>query len=175
MIRAMDLKSSSPAERIFTRRIVVAGLLLLVAVDVALELMGRTFVSDSGFGLWAGARSHNTSQWIADPYSASHVLHGIFLYWLVLPLREWLSAGGRLIAAMVVESCWELLENSPAIIERYRANTASLDYFGDSILNSSCDILCAVVGFCLAWRFGWKWMAAVIVTVELLMLYFIRD
>jgi len=171
----MDLKSSSPADRMFTRRVVGAGLLLLLAVGVALGLMGRTFVSDSGFGLWAGARSHNTSQWIADPYSASHVLHGIFLYWLVLPLRRWLSAGGRLIAAMVVESCWELLENSPAIIERYRANTASLDYFGDSILNSSCDILCAVAGFWLAWRFGWKWMVAVILAIELLMLYFVRD
>lgn len=171
----MDRKSSSAVERIFTRRVVVAGLLVLLAVDVALGLMGRTFVSDSGFGFLAGARSHNTSQWIADPYSASHVLHGIFLYWLVLPLRRWLSAGGRLNAATVIESCWELLENSPAVIERYRANTASLDYFGDSILNSSCDILCAVAGFWLAWRFGWKWMVAVVLAIELLMLYFVRD
>jgi hypothetical protein len=172
---AMDAITSRPAERIFTRRVVVVCLLLLLAVDVLLALMGRTFLSDSGFGLWTGARSHHTSQWIADPYSTSHVLHGIFLYWLLLPLRKWLSAGSRLIAAMAIESSWELLENSPAIIERYRANTASLDYFGDSILNSSCDILCAVAGFWIAWRFGWKWMIAVILAVELLMLYFVRD
>jgi Protein of unknown function (DUF2585) len=171
----MDAKLPTSAERVFTFRVVVACSLLLLAVDVTLAWMGRTFLSDSGFGLWTGARTHHTSQWIADPYSASHVLHGIFLYWLLLPLRKRLSAGSRLFAAMVVESCWELLENSPAIIERYRANTASLDYFGDSILNSSCDILCALAGFWIAWRFGWKWMIAVILAVELLMLYFVRD
>jgi hypothetical protein len=137
--------------------------------------MGRKFLSDSGFGLWTGARSHHTSQWIADPYSTSHVLHGVFLYWLLLPLGRWFLAGTRLIAAMVIESSWELFENSAIIIQRYRANTSSLDYFGDSILNSTCDILFAMIGFWIAWRFGWKWMVAVILAVELLTLYFVRD
>ncbi len=137
--------------------------------------MGREFLSDSGLGLWTGAWTENTSQWIADPYSTSHVLHGIFFYWMLLPLGRWLGVGARLIAAVVIESSWELFENSPIIIERYRANTASLDYFGDSILNSTCDILCAIIGFRLAWQFGWKWMIAVILAVELLMLYFVRD
>jgi hypothetical protein len=171
----MEVEVSAPVDRVFSRRVVVVCFLLLLAVDAVLKLMGREFLSDSGFGVWTGAWTRNTSQWIADPYSTSHVLHGIFFYWLLLPLGRWLSVSARLIAAIVIESCWELFENSPIIIERYRANTASLDYFGDSILNSTCDILCAVLGFWIAWRFGWKWMIVVIVAVELTMLYFVRD
>ena len=167
--------SLSHGDRLLTRRTVIACGLILLAVVELLRLMGREFVSDSGFGLWTGAWSQNTSQWIADPYSASHVLHGIFFYWGLLPLARWLSASTRLIVAVVMESGWELLENSPMIIDRYRANTASLDYFGDSILNSTCDILCAAAGFWLAWRFGWKWMLALIVVVELTMLFLVRD
>ena len=162
-------------EPVFTRRIVVPCVVLLAAVALTLRLMGRELISDSGFGFWTGAWTGNTSQWIADPYSTSHILHGVFFYWMLWPLRHRLSAGVRLLAAMAIESSWELLENSPIIIERYRANTASLDYFGDSIVNSCCDILCAVAGYWLAWRFGWKWMLALIVTVELAMLYFVRD
>jgi hypothetical protein len=167
--------NASSAERVFTPRVLVILALLFLAVDATLRLLGRSFLSDSGFGLWTGARTHNTSQWIADPYSTSHVLHGVFLYWLLLPLARWIAVGTRLIIAMVLESSWELFENSPFIIERYRANTASLDYYGDSILNSTFDILCALLGFWIAWRFGWKWMITVILAVELTMLYLVRD
>ena len=167
--------SPPPADRLLTRRVALICGLILLAVAALLRLMGREFVSDSGFGVWTGAWSRNTSQWLADPYSASHVLHGIFFYWGLLPLARWLSASTRLIVAVVMESGWELLENSPMIIDRYRANTASLDYFRDSILNSTCDILCAAAGFWLAWRFGWKWMLALIVVVELTMLFLVRD
>lgn len=170
----MDVPTPA-ANRSSNRRVFIAGLLLLLVVDVALWLMGRRFLSESGFGLWTGAWTSDTSQWMIDPYSTSHVLHGVFFYWLLLPLARWVPTPWRLIAAMAIESGWELLENSPIIIERYRANTASLDYFGDSILNSNCDILCALFGFWLAWRFGWKWMIALILVIELAMLYFVRD
>ncbi|MGD9648257.1 MAG: DUF2585 family protein, partial [Pirellulales bacterium] len=156
---------------IFTRRALVGCLALLAAVAGIQALMGRELVSDSGLGLWTGAWTPNTSQWIADPYSTSHLLHGVFFYWLLLPLGRWLSMPARLIAATAIEALWEVLENSPLVIERYRAQTASLDYYGDSIVNSTCDTLCAILGFWLAWRFGWKWMIALIVAVELLMLY----
>lgn len=165
----------SSSNRLFTRSVVVACGLLLLAVAALLKLLGRQFVSDSGFGLWTGAWTPNTSQWIADPYSASHVLHGILLYWLLVPLARWWSPPARLLAALTIESLWELFENTPFVIERYRANTASLDYYGDSILNSILDILCALVGFYLAWRFGWKWMIAVILAIELSMLVLVRD
>lgn len=148
---------------------------LLIVVDFILLAMGREYLSDSGLGLWTGAWTKNTSQWIADPYSTSHVLHGIFFYWMLLPLAGWLSVPARWIAAAVIESSWEILENSPIIIDRYRGATASLEYFGDSVLNSTCDILCAMFGFWLAWRFGWKWMLALILAVELSMLILVRD
>ena len=149
--------------------------LLVAAFVLVLRLLGREFVSDSGFGVWTGAWSHHTSQWIADPYTFSHVLHGIFFYWLLLPIGRWLSVQRRFIIASVVEALWEILENSPVIIDRYRAATASLDYYGDSILNSTFDLMAAMLGFALAWKFGWKWMLLLIVLVELLMLYFVRD
>ncbi|MBX9789094.1 MAG: DUF2585 family protein [Pirellulales bacterium] len=171
----MDPLPREADQAIFTRRAAIACAVLFATLVTTQRLMGREFVSDSGFGLWTGAWTPNTSQWIADPYSTSHVLHGVFFYWLLLPLARWLSVPARLIAATAIETGWELLENSPLVIERYRANTASLDYYGDSIMNSTCDTLCAMLGFWLAWRFGWKWMIALIVAIELAMLYFVRD
>jgi hypothetical protein len=137
--------------------------------------LGREVVSDSGFGLWSGAWTSNTSQWIADPYTFSHVLHGIFFYWLLLPLAGRLTVRSRFLIATLAEACWEAVENSPFVIERYRAATASLDYYGDSILNSTFDLAAAMIGFWLAWKFNWKWVLASVVLVELLLLYFVRD
>ena len=171
----MDPLPRETDQAFFTRRATIACAVLLVAVATTQRLMGREFLSDSGFGLWTVAWTPNTSQWIADPYSTSHILHGVFFYWLLLPLARWFSVPARLIAATALEVGWELFENSPLVIERYRANTASLDYYGDSIMNSTCDTLCAMLGFWLAWRFGWKWMIALIVAIELAMLYFVRD
>jgi hypothetical protein len=149
--------------------------LLIAAFVLVLRLMGREFLSDSGLGVWTGAWTHNTSQWIADPYTFSHVLHGIFFYWLLVPSRRFLSVEFRFLIASIMEASWEILENSPCIIDRYRAATASLDYYGDSILNSTFDLVAAMLGFWLAWRFGWRWMLLLIVLIELLMLLFVRD
>jgi hypothetical protein len=149
--------------------------LLIGAFVLVLRLMGREFLSDSGLGVWTGAWTHDTSQWIADPYTFSHVLHGIFFYWLLVPSRRFLSVEFRFLIASIVEASWEILENSPFIIDRYRAATASLDYYGDSILNSTFDLVAAMLGFWLAWRFGWRWMLLLIALIELLMLLFVRD
>ncbi len=165
----------TPPPRVVTRR-TGAGLVLVAAVLVlVLRLEGRQFVSDSGVGLWTGAWTPHTSQWVADPYSTSHVLHGVLFFWCLFPLRRWLAATWRFVAAAVIEASWEALENSPWIIDRYRTATASLDYYGDSILNSSFDLLAALLGFWLAWRCGWKWMLLLIVVVELSMLCLVRD
>ncbi len=171
----MDCVYPASSSRLFTRQAILGCGLLLLMVNGLLWLVGREFTSDSGFGLWTGAWTGNTSQWLADPYSFSHVLHGVFLYWLLLPLGKWLAAPARLFVATAIESAWEVFENTPLVIERYRANTASLDYFGDSILNSNVDILCAIGGFWIAWRFGWKWMLVVILGIELAMLCLVRD
>jgi hypothetical protein len=157
--------------------LLVAGLVALAFVVfwLILWLMGREFVSDSRLGLWSGARTPNTSQWIADPYTFSHLLHGILFYWLLVPLARWLSIGWRFVLASLLEAGWEIVENTPWVIERYRTATASLDYYGDSILNSTFDLAAAMLGFWIAYNHGWKWTLAVVVAVELVLLCFIRD
>src|SRR5262245_12503242 len=104
-----------------SNRAVVGLTALLIGGSCLVEwLMGREFLSDSGFGIWTGARTPNTSQWIADPYTFSHVLHGVLFYWMLLPLRQRLGTGVRFLIATLVEVGWEILENSPPVIDRYR-------------------------------------------------------
>lgn len=117
---------------------------------------------------------HN-SQHIIDPYTFTHVLHGFVLcgvlYWLPRSLTERF----RLLMALVLESVWEILENCPFIIERYRATTISKDYFGDSVANSVADIVACVIGYHIAFRLRTMKSLAFFMSTELILLYFVRD
>lgn len=152
-------------------------ILLIVAATAAILLaMGRPAICACGtVELWHGPVDSGNSQHIADYYSFSHIIHG-FLFcggaWLLL--RRW-PIDIRLTAAVVLEAGWEILENSPVIIDRYRTATIALGYTGDSVLNSLSDIGMMALGFLFAARMPIWVTVAVAVTFELMTLWVIRD
>ena len=174
----MSMKKSN-FKGLLTRNTLTAAAItvgILVALAVAEHFMGRIWLCSCGLGVWtSNAWGSETSQLFADPYSTSHFLHGIIFYWALRYITPKLPLRYRFLLAVLIEVGWELLENSPLIINRYRAGTASLDYFGDSILNSMGDVLFVPLGFWVAYRFPWKWTLALAVIIELVMLAIYRD
>ena len=119
--------------------------------------------------------SNHTSQHFLDPYTFTHVLHGILFFWLAGLIFSKFSTAWQLFIAILAEAAWEVLENTNFIIEKYRENTASLDYFGDSILNSVGDLLACVIGFWIAFKLGWRKSLIFFLLTEILLILWIKD
>jgi hypothetical protein len=158
--------------------VVVASLVLVMALTGALERqMGRPLVYEHGpVRLWSGdITSDQNSQQLSDPYTFTHFSHGAVFYALTRALMPSASLGLRALVAIGLEGSWEAYENTDTVIERYRAATISLGYYGDSVLNSMSDIIACSIGFLLAWRLPTRLTAGWIVVVEIVLALWIRD
>ena len=168
------LRRFTPAMRWLPYLLTLCVLLCAALVE---WLNGRVLICTCGYvKLWHGVVfSSETSQHLTDWYTPSHILHGILAYGALWLVARRLSLGWRLMIAMLAEAGGEVLENSSFIIERYRAATISLDYFGDSVINSVSDMLAMALGFALASRVPVWVSAALILGFEALTTYMIRD
>src|SRR6476620_4109727 len=159
------------------RRAAFSAIAILFLAALVLVAMDRNPICTCGtIDLWVGERdSPKTSQMLADWYSLSHIVHGLLFYaalWLVA--RRW-RIEWRFLVALLVEASWEVVENTPMVIDRYRATTAALGYTGDSVLNSMSDILMMTLGFLAARKLPARASIVLLVVLELVPLFIIRD
>jgi hypothetical protein len=158
-------------------RTAMAAILILAATAALLLLMGRPPICTCGaIDLWVNeSDSSRTSQMLADWYSFSHIVHGLLFYaalWLLF--RKW-PVERRFLVALAIEVAWEIVENTPLVINRYREETAALGYTGDSVINSISDVAMMAFGFLIARKLPVWWAIAFVVTLELIPLAVIRD
>ena len=154
------------------------AVLVIFAAAGSIELaMGRVLICKCGYvKLWHGVVvSSENSQHLTDWYSFTHVIHGMLFYALLWLVARRLPPGARLVAAVLIEAGWEVLENTPMVIERYRAATISLDYYGDSVVNSMADIASMMLGFWIAKKSPLWLSVAIVAVIELTLAVIIRD
>jgi hypothetical protein len=150
---------------------------VLAATTLQLHYQGRLWWCSCGRSfLWTGnAWGSLTSQTFLDPYSFTHILHGLMFCGLLTLLIRGLPTRWLFFMAITVEAAWELIENTNTVIQRYREATASLGYQGDTVMNSLGDIMCCGIGFMIARKIGWRRSLLVFIATEALLLIWIRD
>jgi len=152
------------------------SLVILGLTTLQLHHQGRLWwCACRGFIWTSDAWGSRTSQTFLDPYSFTHLLHGLMFCGLLALLIRGMEIRWRLFMAIAIESAWELIENTNTVIERYREATAALGYQGDTVVNSLGDILCCGIGFMIAWRLGWRRSIMIFVATEIFLLIWIRD
>jgi uncharacterized protein DUF2585 len=152
-----------------------AGILALTAI-IELSIGRLPLGPDGKFGWWDGdIWSSENSQRVMDAYSFTHIVHGILFFALLWLVARRLPVGARFLIAMFLEAGWEILENSPLIIDRYREATIAQGYVGDSVLNSCCDVLMMAMGFLFASRMRTWVSVAAVIAMEVFCLLWVRD
>jgi len=164
-------------DQLFTRRTVLTAMGIALLAAMVLASQGRVLWCQAGdylpwsFDIWS---THN-SQHLLDPYSFTHMLHGVAEFWILFLLFGKVPVRWRFVIAVAIEACWEIAENSTFVIERYRAATISLDYFGDSILNSLSDITFCATGFVVASKLRFWRSLILFATTETILVLTIHD
>ncbi len=151
--------------------------IILIATAFQLHHQGRRWICacDRVLVWTSGAWTSENSQHWFDPYSFTHVLHGLALCGLLALVLPRASIVSRFVIAVAAESLWEIIENTNTVIDRYRETTAALGYQGDTVINSLGDVFACSLGFWLAWRLGWRRSIILFVVVEVILLFWIRD
>jgi hypothetical protein len=154
-----------------------AGAAMLATAALAERALGRKLWGISGQpGVWSGdIQSQHNSQYLFDPYTFSHITHGMLWYGMLWLVARGLPPRLRIVIAIAIESAWEIIENTDTVIRRYRAATISLHYFGDSIMNSMCDILACIAGLMIASILPARLSMLLVVILELALALWIRD
>jgi len=144
---------------------------------VLLHLEGRSFICTCRyFAVWVSDWcSSNTSQQLLDPYSLTHILHGFLFFWLMLLVFRRSTGAWQVWLALLLESAWEVFENTSFVINKYRTETAALGYQGDTIVNSLGDLACALLGFLVARKLGLWRSLIVFLLVEVVLTLWIHD
>ncbi len=158
-----------------TRRSSAVAIAIFAIAAAILFLMGRNLLCTCGRLDWWGQVGPEQSQMVADWYSLSHIVHGFLFYAALAWIFPRWAVAKRFAAALAVEAAWEIVENTPMVIDRYREATAALGYSGDSILNSLSDITMMAIGFLVARRLPLWASVATVLVLELIPLLVIRD
>ncbi len=171
------MNNAAASSRLSSRAIVLIALALIAAQIAILYTLGRAPICTCGsVKLWHGVvNSPENSQHIFDWYTPSHVIHGILLYAALRFLFPTMPTMQRFLLALGVEVAWEIIENMPFVIERYRSGTISLGYQGDSIVNSLADTFAMAFGFLLAATLPVAASILLVIALEAIVAYFIRD
>ncbi len=160
-----------------TRLFLLLAFAVVVAQAITLYAMGRHPICTCGFvKLWEpNAFGPGNSQHLSDWYAPSHIIHGFIFYFAAWAVFRRATVAWRFAVAVFLEAGWEVIENTPWVIEYYRNNTASLGYVGDSIINSVMDVVWMSLGFLIAWRAPVLVTVALALAMEAIAAYVIRD